>query len=65
MFRKTTEGWKRQKLIGGQTVESVEKFINDGLAMDEAEKKSAAEGDENSSSDAEQAVSRPVDATET
>ena len=32
MFRKTADGWKREKLIGGQSVETVEQFIKDGVA---------------------------------
>ena len=40
MFRKTSKGWVRKKLIGGQSVETVEEFINEGVAMDKAEKKS-------------------------
>jgi thioredoxin-like negative regulator of GroEL len=39
MFRKTPHGWMRRKLIGGQTVEAVEEFINEGLASDKADKK--------------------------
>jgi len=39
MYRKTKDGWKRRKLVGGQSVETVEKFINQGLSMDKAEKK--------------------------
>ena len=38
MFRRTGNGWMRKNLIGGQTVETVEEFINDGLAKDAAEK---------------------------
>jgi thioredoxin-like negative regulator of GroEL len=34
MFRKTKDGWQRRKLIGGHSVEEVEKFINEGLAVD-------------------------------
>jgi thioredoxin-like negative regulator of GroEL len=41
MFRKTPKGWVRKKLVGGQSVEAVEQFINDGLASDAAEKKLA------------------------
>lgn len=47
MFRKTTKGWVRKKLIGGQSVETVEEFIKDGLASDAADKKA---GDETKSS---------------
>jgi thioredoxin-like negative regulator of GroEL len=42
MFRKTADGWTRKKLIGGQSVESVEEFISEGLALDKAEKKAPA-----------------------
>jgi thioredoxin-like negative regulator of GroEL len=34
-YRKTSQGWMRRKLVGGQSVEEVEKFINEGLATDE------------------------------
>jgi thioredoxin-like negative regulator of GroEL len=40
MFRKTPDGWMRRKLVGGQSVEEVEKFINDGLALEDADKDS-------------------------
>jgi thioredoxin-like negative regulator of GroEL len=39
MFRKTSKGWMRKKLIGGQSVETVEEFIKEGLAMDKADKR--------------------------
>jgi thioredoxin-like negative regulator of GroEL len=38
MFRRTAKGWIRQKLIGGQSVETVEEFISEGLAQDAADK---------------------------
>jgi len=39
MYRKTANGWRRRRLVGGQSVATVEKFINEGVAMnDEAEK---------------------------
>jgi thioredoxin-like negative regulator of GroEL len=50
MFRKTADGWKRQKLIGGQSVETVEQFIKEGLAQDEAEKKVTEASEEKSPS---------------
>lgn len=31
MFRKTPNGWKRHALVGAQSPESIEKFINAGL----------------------------------
>ena len=37
MFRKTATGWKRKKLVGGQTADSVERFITRGIEADEAE----------------------------
>ena len=41
MYRKSAKGWKRRKLIGGQSVEKVETFIKQGLTMDRAAKKAA------------------------
>jgi len=43
MFRKTPLGWRRKILVGGQSVENVEKFINDGIAADEADKSDSPE----------------------
>ena len=48
MYRKTTNGWCRQVLVGGQSVEAVEQFINDGIAATDnapapAEKAKASE----------------------
>jgi thiol-disulfide isomerase/thioredoxin len=37
MYRKTERGWFRRKLVGGQTVEKVEQFIKEGLAVDDTE----------------------------
>jgi thioredoxin-like negative regulator of GroEL len=34
MFRKAKDGWRRRIMIGYHSVEEVEKFINEGLAMD-------------------------------
>jgi thioredoxin-like negative regulator of GroEL len=39
MFRKTRRGWVRKALVGGQSVETVEEFINEALASDKDEKK--------------------------
>lgn len=41
MFRKTPRGWIRKKLVGGQSVEAVEEFINDGLASKESDRDSS------------------------
>jgi thioredoxin-like negative regulator of GroEL len=50
MYRKTPKGWLQRKLIGSQSVEAVETFINEGVAKDSSEKpakgaKPAAPGD--------------------
>jgi thiol-disulfide isomerase/thioredoxin len=42
MFRRKGDGWVRQKLVGGQSVESVEKFIKEGLAEDKADRKKSS-----------------------
>ncbi len=42
MFRRTEDGWVRRKLIGRQPVEVVERFIEQGIALDEADKRRAA-----------------------
>jgi thioredoxin-like negative regulator of GroEL len=42
MFRKSAKGWVRKKLIGSQSEENVEKFINEGVAANENEKKDAS-----------------------
>jgi thioredoxin-like negative regulator of GroEL len=43
MYRKTRDGWMRKKLIGGQNVETIEAFINEGVAMDDKAKASSTE----------------------
>ena len=35
MYRKTPRGWMRRVLIGGQSVETVEQFINQGTVADD------------------------------
>ena len=35
MYRKTPRGWVRRVLVGGQSVEAVEQFINQGIAADD------------------------------
>lgn len=37
VFRKTAEGWKNRRLIGNQPIETVEEFINQDVAANEAE----------------------------
>lgn len=36
MFRNTAGGWLRRKLVGGQSVASVEQFIHEGLKLNAA-----------------------------
>lgn len=43
MFRRTSHGWARNRLVGGQSVDSVEKFISRGIAQDESDGQPAAE----------------------
>ena len=38
VFRKTPQGWRNRRLIGSQSVETVEEFINQDVAASEAEK---------------------------
>jgi thioredoxin-like negative regulator of GroEL len=38
MYRKTPRGWLQRKLIGSQSVEAVETFINEGVAKDASDK---------------------------
>lgn len=38
VFRKTPEGWRNRRLIGNQSIETVEEFINQDVAASEAEK---------------------------
>jgi thioredoxin-like negative regulator of GroEL len=34
MYRKTSEGWLRKKLVGNQSIETVETFISEGVNRD-------------------------------
>ena len=43
MFRKTPKGWRRKKLVGGQSVRTVEKFIEEGIAQDAKTKRDTRE----------------------
>jgi thioredoxin-like negative regulator of GroEL len=42
MFRRTSGGWARKSLVGGQSVEAVEQFISDGLEKDKANAEESA-----------------------
>ncbi|MGO9111054.1 MAG: thioredoxin family protein [Thermoguttaceae bacterium] len=41
MYRKTPRGWIRRVLVGGQSVENVEQFINQGTVVDDDAPKNA------------------------
>ncbi len=45
MYRRAADGWKREKLVGGQSVASVEKFIENGLAAHDVALKATAKKD--------------------
>jgi len=38
MYRKTRLGWRLRRIIGGRSVEKVETFIAEGVALDKATK---------------------------
>jgi hypothetical protein len=42
LFRRTREGWTNHRLIGGQTIPTLEQFINDEVAASEADHKTLA-----------------------
>ncbi len=42
MYRKTRKGWLRRCLIGGQSPKTVESFIQEGVEMDAATKKTSS-----------------------
>jgi thioredoxin-like negative regulator of GroEL len=58
MFRKTAKGWTTKKLVGGQSVESVEQFISEGLAQDKADKKSSASAGDDKTPPSERTATR-------
>jgi thioredoxin-like negative regulator of GroEL len=43
LYRRTHQGWFRRKLVGSQSVETVEKFIQEELAQDGAEWKTGSD----------------------
>jgi thioredoxin-like negative regulator of GroEL len=45
MFRRTKDGWAMKKLVGSQSVEAVEQFINDGLASNKSAETSDGESE--------------------
>jgi thioredoxin-like negative regulator of GroEL len=57
MFRKKGDGWVRKSLVGGQSVETVEEFIKDGVAED---KKEDVSSDKSNPSDKNAPPSEPT-----
>jgi hypothetical protein len=45
MYRKTARGWTRRVMVGSQSVENVEQFINEGVASDDTDSKPADAAD--------------------
>ena len=66
MLRKTGDGWRKRKLIGGQSVDTVEKFIREAVARNEkdhAAKSGAATArktDRSADADDDKIDARPV-----
>lgn len=44
MFRRTKEGWRVRRMIGSQSVDKVEGFINEGLQTDGSAKQADVDG---------------------
>ena len=42
MLRKTDDGWRKRKLIGGQSVDTVEKFIREAVTQNETDQTAKA-----------------------
>lgn len=60
MYRRTRDGWRRRRLIGGQSVNTVEKFIDDGIKANEEEKSAAPSKDKKPDEDRQASASRPA-----
>lgn len=61
MFRKTREGWRRWQLVGGQSVETVEEFINQGVVTDTKSKKETSKKDSDKDREHDTAKKASVD----
>lgn len=65
MFRKNGESWMRRKLIGGQSVATVERFIEDGVALNDRAKATAEGPTSPSTASSEGTPAQPVSETST
>jgi thioredoxin-like negative regulator of GroEL len=52
MYRKTPRGWIRRVLVGSQSVENVEHFINEGVVADDDASKSSEAAEKPKAADA-------------
>ncbi|OHB66425.1 MAG: hypothetical protein A2V70_21255 [Planctomycetes bacterium RBG_13_63_9] len=46
MYRRTAKGWRRSKLVGGQTADSVQRFIQTGIAPEQPAEKDVLRKDD-------------------
>jgi len=60
MFRRSGNGWLRRRLIGGQNVNTVVKFIDDGVKLDEEDKQKSDNPDKTADEDRQAAVGTTV-----
>jgi thiol-disulfide isomerase/thioredoxin len=66
MLRKTDDGWRKRKLIGGQSVDVVEKFIREAVAQNEKDQSAksatatAKKTDRSADADDDKIDARPV-----
>jgi thioredoxin-like negative regulator of GroEL len=60
MFRHTKAGWRLRKVIGGQSVQKVERFIAEGVALNEADKKKEPAQPKSDKAESKKVASRPA-----
>ena len=61
MYRKTSTGWKRRKLIGSHGIGTVEAFISQGIRLDEATRRGLAAPEVRQFQDGETVPQRAAD----
>jgi len=59
IYRKTPRGWVRRAIVGSQSVENVEEFINQGLAADEDASKDSDSSDKSKPAEAAKPAAAP------
>ncbi len=59
MYRKTKLGWRLRRIIGGQSVDKVDHFIAEGVALDKATKRQEATASKQAGQSS-QAATRPA-----